>query len=145
MVRTALTADDSLAAIRARSRFGMAMAAIIRMIATTISNSISEKPFCLRISLSPLLPLASVVSIDPIRALFALYPPQHRKERTRRRIVHVFNNLTGILELRRRHTSVAESLVLADFVGPGDKECHFGTEPGFSYLQPSQTGNRQKT
>jgi hypothetical protein len=27
----------------------MAMAAMIRMIATTISNSISEKPFCLRI------------------------------------------------------------------------------------------------
>src|SRR2546430_16864911 len=52
MVRTALTADDSLAAIRARSRFGMAIAAIIRMIATTISSSISEKPFCFRISFS---------------------------------------------------------------------------------------------
>src|SRR4029078_4092215 len=51
MVRTELTADDSLAAIRARSRFGIAMAAMIRMIATTISNSISEKPFCFRISI----------------------------------------------------------------------------------------------
>src|SRR5205814_8418082 len=128
MFFTEPTAEDSLALIRARSRFGMAMAAIIRMIATTISNSISEKPFCLRMSLSTLIPLASAVSIDPSRALFALYPPQHRKERTRRRLVHVFNNLTGILELRRRHTSVAESLVLADFFGPGDKECHFGTE-----------------
>ena len=29
-VRTAATADDSLAAIRARSRFGIAMAAMIR-------------------------------------------------------------------------------------------------------------------
>src|SRR5258708_9481924 len=48
MVRTPLAAADSLAAIRARSRFGIAMAAMIRMIATTISNSISEKPFCLR-------------------------------------------------------------------------------------------------
>jgi hypothetical protein len=38
-----------LAEIRARSRFGMAMAAMIRMIATTISSSINEKPFCLRI------------------------------------------------------------------------------------------------
>src|SRR6478609_8875842 len=54
MVRIELTADDSLAAIRARSRLGMAIAAIIRMIATTISNSISEKPFCFRISLVPL-------------------------------------------------------------------------------------------
>src|SRR3954466_13387180 len=53
MVRTELTADDSLAAIRARSRFGIAMAAMIRMIATTISNSMSEKPFCFRISFFP--------------------------------------------------------------------------------------------
>jgi hypothetical protein len=36
--------------MRARSKFGIAIAAMIRMIATTISNSISEKPFCLRIS-----------------------------------------------------------------------------------------------
>jgi hypothetical protein len=50
MVRIELTADDSLAAIRARSKLGMAMAAMIKMIATTISNSISEKPFCFRIS-----------------------------------------------------------------------------------------------
>jgi hypothetical protein len=40
-----LAADDSLAEIRARSKFGMAIAAMIRMIAT----SISEKPFCFRI------------------------------------------------------------------------------------------------
>ncbi len=38
MVRIALTADDSLAAIRARNKLGMAMAAMIRMIATTISK-----------------------------------------------------------------------------------------------------------
>jgi hypothetical protein len=52
MVRTAPTADDSLAAIFERSKFGMAMAAMIRMIATTISNSIREKPFCF-LMLSP--------------------------------------------------------------------------------------------
>jgi hypothetical protein len=45
MVRIDATADDSFAAIRARNRFGIAMAAMIRMIATTISNSMSEKPF----------------------------------------------------------------------------------------------------
>jgi len=49
-----LAAAESLADILERSRFGIAMAAMIRMIATTISNSISEKPFCLRIQLSPL-------------------------------------------------------------------------------------------
>src|SRR5436305_10488795 len=49
MVRIEATADDSFAAMRARSRFGIAIAAMIRMIATTISSSISEKPFCLRI------------------------------------------------------------------------------------------------
>src|ERR1700722_6014125 len=48
------TPDASLAAIRARNRFGMAMAAMIRMIATTISNSISEKPFCFCIFILPL-------------------------------------------------------------------------------------------
>jgi hypothetical protein len=47
-VLTELAADDSLAEILARSRFGMAMAAMIRIIATTISNSIREKPFCFR-------------------------------------------------------------------------------------------------
>src|SRR5258708_20672916 len=48
MLRTEPTAEDSLALILARSRFGIAIAAMIRMIGTTISNSISEKPFCLR-------------------------------------------------------------------------------------------------
>src|SRR6266404_4498159 len=42
------TAEASFAAMRERSKFGMAMAAMIRMIATTISSSINEKPFCLR-------------------------------------------------------------------------------------------------
>src|SRR5215472_17105554 len=43
-VRSEATAEASLAAIFERIRFGMAMAAMIKMIATTISNSISEKP-----------------------------------------------------------------------------------------------------
>src|SRR5580698_5378799 len=75
MVRTELTADDSLAAIRARNRFGMAMAAMIRMIATTISNSISEKPFCFRISCSPLLRF-QVWSYRPAGCYFALHRPE---------------------------------------------------------------------
>src|ERR1700679_1141823 len=47
MERTDPAADESLADIRARIRFGMAMAAMIKMMATTISSSISENPFCL--------------------------------------------------------------------------------------------------
>src|SRR5450631_2273030 len=50
ILRTLAAADDSLAAILARSRFGIAIAAINRMIATTISSSINENPFCFRIS-----------------------------------------------------------------------------------------------
>jgi hypothetical protein len=38
------TADASFAAIRDRSKLGIAIAAMIKMIATTISNSIKEKP-----------------------------------------------------------------------------------------------------
>jgi hypothetical protein len=45
-VRREPAADASFAAMRDRIKFGIAMAAIIRMIATTISNSIREKPFC---------------------------------------------------------------------------------------------------
>src|ERR1041385_7991021 len=49
MVRSVLIAAESLADIFDRSRLGIAMAAIMRMMATTMSSSISENPFCLRI------------------------------------------------------------------------------------------------
>jgi hypothetical protein len=38
-------AEDSLADILARTKLGMAIAAMVRIIATTINSSISEKPF----------------------------------------------------------------------------------------------------
>ena len=44
MRRTELAAEDSLAAIFARIRFGIAIAAMIRIMATTIRSSISENP-----------------------------------------------------------------------------------------------------
>src|SRR5215469_8283212 len=47
MVRREPTAEDSFADILARIRLGIAIAEMIKMIATTISNSIREKPFCL--------------------------------------------------------------------------------------------------
>ncbi len=46
MVRTVTAAAASLAAMREFSRLGMAMAAMIRMMATTTSSSIREKPRC---------------------------------------------------------------------------------------------------
>src|SRR4029079_4443370 len=46
MLRIEPTADASFAAIRERSKFGIAIAAMIKMIATTMSSSIREKPFC---------------------------------------------------------------------------------------------------
>src|SRR3954470_278886 len=55
MVRIELTAEDSLAAIRARSKLGIAMAAIIRIIATTINSSMSENPFCFLFMYIPVL------------------------------------------------------------------------------------------
>ena len=44
MVRMELAAEASLAEMRARSRFGIAIEAIIRMMLTTIRSSINEKP-----------------------------------------------------------------------------------------------------
>src|SRR5271168_1759826 len=46
MVRIEPTAEASFADMRERRRFGMAIAAMMRIIATTISNSMREKPFC---------------------------------------------------------------------------------------------------
>jgi len=43
-VRIVATAEASLEAIRERNRFGMAIAAMIRMIATTMSSSIRLNP-----------------------------------------------------------------------------------------------------
>src|SRR5579871_359637 len=48
-VRMLAAPPDSLALALDRIRLGIAIAAMIRMMATTISSSISEKPFCLRI------------------------------------------------------------------------------------------------
>ncbi len=46
-------ADPSLAAIFERSKFGIAIAAMISMIATTINNSINENPAFLFRILAP--------------------------------------------------------------------------------------------
>src|SRR6267378_8510671 len=78
MLRSEAAADESLAAIRARIRFGIAIAAMIRMIATTISSSISEKPFCFRISFFPsyLSSLDVWVTDDAVGMIIALAGPK---------------------------------------------------------------------
>src|SRR5579871_4126705 len=67
MLRTEPTADDSLAETRARVKVGIAIAAMIRMIATTISSSISENPFCDFIGLIPLPSIEIPVESDSSR------------------------------------------------------------------------------
>src|SRR5437899_2488877 len=61
--------------MRARSKFGIAIAAMIRMIGTTISNSISEKPFCFRISFSLFSVIKCGLSRPNYRVMFAFYRP----------------------------------------------------------------------
>src|SRR5439155_15272703 len=58
-VRVSPMAAVSLAETRARSKLGMAIAAMIPMIATTINSSIRVKPCCLRIDIPLSLPLVS--------------------------------------------------------------------------------------
>src|SRR5579872_441377 len=53
MVRIPATAAASFALILARCKLGIAIAAMIRIMATTISNSINEKPLCLRMPPGP--------------------------------------------------------------------------------------------
>jgi len=49
IVRIEAIAEASLALMRDRKRFGTATAAMIKIIITTISNSISENPLWLRL------------------------------------------------------------------------------------------------
>src|SRR5437879_10506157 len=58
-VRVSPMAAVSLAETRARSKLGMAIAAMIPMIATTINSSIRVKPCWLRIDIPLSLPLGS--------------------------------------------------------------------------------------
>src|SRR5882672_211087 len=63
MLRMELTAEPSLAAIRARNRLGIAIAAMTKMIATTIKSSISEKPLFDRIVFSSLIPKPDAINV----------------------------------------------------------------------------------
>src|ERR1700681_1021717 len=73
MVRMEPTADDSLAATRALNKFGMAMAAMMRMMPTTISSSINEKPLCLRISIFPRFSLLKSNHLPQFATMFILW------------------------------------------------------------------------
>src|SRR5262245_45046398 len=60
-VRRSPMVADSLADTRARSKLGIAIAAIMPMIATTIKSSMSVNPFCLFINTAPFTTLAVAV------------------------------------------------------------------------------------
>src|SRR5580698_2166596 len=81
MVRSEVAADESLAAMRAWIKLGIAIAAMIRMIATTIRSSISEKPFRFT-RRGPL----SLMSVIIVALLFGLLPFEVRGVRSAPRL-----------------------------------------------------------
>src|SRR3954464_15325985 len=121
MVRIEPTADDSLAEMRARSRFGIAMAAMIRMIATTISNSISEKPFCFRISFI----LPTNFDLDILRMTRVTITMQVRLQ-TGRCALSAGTCLFSTVELLWNTVAVAWKLKLLQNVIPTDNFCQPG-------------------
>src|SRR5450755_4632162 len=77
MVRTDATADDSFAAILARSRLGMAMAAMMRIMATTINSSIREKPLSLGF-VTRLFRVIDFANMGKLRSRICLQPRRGR-------------------------------------------------------------------
>src|SRR5579862_16818 len=135
MVRIELAAADSLAAIRARSKFGIAIAAMIRMIATTISNSISEKPFCFRISIFPSLCVSIFGLYDPVALDIALTCPKPL-------VTMVSGSLCGkalfsaeapTRVLFRRLTVLPKPAFLAKYGESDDNSCQVRTSSAFQY------------
>src|ERR1700694_2557955 len=63
IIRTEAAAEESLADMRARMRFGIAIAPMIRRMATTMSNSINEKPFCFLIERALLFSFESMCTV----------------------------------------------------------------------------------
>src|SRR6516162_4821551 len=86
MVRSEATADDSLAAILERTKIGIAMAAMIRIIATTFSNSIREKPRCLFIPSPKKLTAYTATANKGTAREFGARRMPHKEPRT----LHVF-------------------------------------------------------
>lgn len=82
-VRMEETAEDSFAAMRARSRLGIAIAAIISIIATTIKSSISENPRSFDISAAPRAVMSHSVPVKrgACRGPTQLLTVSHRKNR----------------------------------------------------------------
>src|ERR1700730_11812055 len=129
MVRMEAAADASLAAMRARSKFGIAIAAMIRMIATPISNSINEKPFCFRISFSPLLRYEILVFTDPLADIFALCWPEpwlRKNPGARPQVVHFY----GVSSFRHHASNlnlIQIPLFSCQILSSTDKLCHIAT------------------
>src|SRR5438477_1343648 len=98
-VRTEAAAEDSFAAILARSRFGMAIAAMIKMIATTISNSINEKPFCLRMLLFSLVSCFRILGLSdpmPLLSQFSCHSLNYQSRQFPEALISYYQPLTAV-------------------------------------------------
>jgi hypothetical protein len=96
---------------------------MIRMIATTISNSISEKPFCFRISFfSPILRLSGVF-VDPVAELGAFWRPMPRSVS---KWCALWVNLKPVNELKHLPLQT-QTAMMPDFVARHDNFCQFAT------------------
>src|SRR5215472_12836307 len=98
--------------MRERSKFGIAIAAMIKMIATTISNSIREKPFCF------FTPSPFPISVYSVRARIVCVkstPEQPVLPVSDMAALHAFMDGDG------RTTGALEALVLQR-AGPTDNE-----------------------
>src|SRR5438105_9262643 len=129
MVRSELTADASLAAMRARSKFGIAIAAMIRMIATTISNSINEKPFCFRISFSLFSDLKfwSLPTHWPIYSHFASQSPGYQRIWAQARRWFIFMAYHAFGDLIPKPEAAAAPASLWHILSASDKLCQIAT------------------
>src|SRR5438046_4256127 len=127
MLRIDPAAEDSLAAILARNKFGIAIAAMIRMIATTISNSISEKPFCLRIFvLSSSWFVVESRSQRPDAAILALTAPLPVITKVSAFPLPTHSNFKD-LDGKLSPAATAASRRLPYSVSSADSLCQFGT------------------
>jgi len=98
IVRIDEIAEASFALIRERIRFGMAIAAMIKIIATTISSSISENPFCFRPIAIKLRDIWFCLKNRPRKSrtttrYTTLQVPVHSQYRTNRQIINDLREL----------------------------------------------------
>jgi hypothetical protein len=132
IVRNELTADASLAAMRARSKFGIAIAAMIRMIATPRSAT--------QLVRNPSVSASRFIPSSPIKKSFGLSGPNWRYVRhfigQRRKLplgrldyvqVLYFQSVSSRYSGCTWYIMQAPAQSVSDFCSAIDNLCHFGT------------------